>query len=174
MNDDLTALRARVERLESREACVSTFNEYLHYLDGDYLEDLMQVFAPDAELNVMNFPPGSGENLHFKGRDEIRPLYTSHRAGIGRHHSANVTVDVAADSSSAELSAYFITSGEFGFGGGVYQAELAPADARWEIQKMYICSTWGWTVPTDAKPYLAEHLGEGALRGGKPIVYRRP
>ena len=149
MSDELAALRARVERLESREACMSTFNEYLHYLDGGYVDDLLQVFAPGAELNVMNFPPGSGQNLHFQGRDEIRPLYAGLRPGIGRHHSANVTVDVAEDSSSAELSAYFITSGKFGFSGRLYQAAMGSADARWEFQKITICSTWSWTVPTE-------------------------
>ena len=100
MSDELAALRARVERLESREACMSTFNEYLHYLDGGHVEDLLQV-------------------------------------------------DVADDSSSAELSAYFITSGKFGFSGRLYQAEMGSADARWEFQKITICSTWGWTVPTE-------------------------
>jgi hypothetical protein len=173
MSDELADLRARVARLEARESCVSTFNEYLHYLDGDYLDDLLGVFAPDAELIVVNFPPGSGENLHFDGRDEIRTLYAPHKGGIGRHHSANVTVVVADDAQSAELSAYFITSGPFGFGGGLYQIELTAGDPRWQFQRMHIVSTWGWVVPTDAEPYLAEHLGEGALRGGKPIVYGR-
>jgi ketosteroid isomerase-like protein len=167
---EVAVLRARVERLEAREACISTFNEYLHHLDGDRLEELLQVFAPDAELNVMNFPPGSGKNLHFKGRDEIRPLYEAHHAGIGRHHSANITVNVEGD--EAELSAYFITSGAYAFGGGLYQLELRAYPGKWLIQRMYICSTWGWRIPHDEPPYLAEHLGAGALRGGRPVVYR--
>lgn len=173
MTNELDELRRRLDRLEAREACVSTFNEYLHYLDADYVDDLQQVFAPDAELNVIDFPPGSGKDLHFKGWDEIRPLYAAHDSGIGRHHSANVTVNAAPDAQSAELSAYFITSGPFNFGGGLYQIEMKPAGERWQFQRMWIVSTWGWTVPTDAKPYLAKALGQGALRGGRPVRYRK-
>ncbi len=172
MSNELDELRRRLDRIEAREACVSTFNEYLHCLDADYVDDLLQVFAPDAELNVIDFPPGSGKDLHFKGRAEIRPLYAEHRSGIGRHHSANVTVNPAADARTAELSAYFITSGPFQFGGGLYQIELRADQERWLFHRMNIISTWGWQVETDAKPYLAKALGEGALRGGRPVRYR--
>ena len=166
-------LRRRLDRLEAREACVSTFNEYLHYLDADYVDDLQHVFAPDAQLNVIDYPPGSGKDLHFKGWAEIRPLYAAHESGIGRHHSANVTVNPAPDAQSAELSAYFITSGPFNFGGGLYQIDLRSGPERWLFQHVNIISTWGWTVPTDAQPYLAKALGQGALRGGRPVRYRK-
>ena len=172
MPNELDELRRRLDRLEAREACVSTFNEYLHYLDADYVDDLLQVFAPDAELNVIDFPPGTNEDLHFKGRAEIRPLYAAHDSGIGRHHSANVTVNPAPDAQSAELSAYFITSGPFQFGGGLYQIELKPGADRWLFHRMNIVSTWGWRVETGTEPYLAKALGHGALRGGRPVRYR--
>jgi len=170
--DELAELRARIERLEAKEACLSTFNEYLHHLDGDHLEDLMAIFAPDATLDVIDFPPGTGKDLHFAGRDEIRPLYDSHHGGMGRHHSANVTVNVEGD--RAELSAYFATSGAYAWGGGVYQLALRPyPDAgKWLIQEMRIVSTWGWRLKSDEPPYLANALGQGALREGRPVVYR--
>lgn len=166
-------LEARITRLESKEACLSSFHEYLHYLDASLTEDLMQVFAPDARLEVINFPPGSGKDLHFSGVDEIRTLYEGHPPGMGRHHSANVTVNVSMDSQSAELSAYFITSGAFGFGGGLYQARLQPGMLRWQFQEMRIVSTWGWVMPSETEPYLAQQLGAGALRDGRPIRYSR-
>ena len=166
-------LEARITRLECKEACLSSFHEYLHYLDAGLTDDLIQVFAPDAQLDVINFPPGSGKDLHFSGVDEIRGLYDGHPSGIGRHHSANVAINVAVDSQSAELSAYFITSGAFGFGGGLYQASLQPGMLRWQFLQMRITSTWGWVMPTDAEPYLAEQLGAGALRDGRPIRYSR-
>jgi hypothetical protein len=172
MASELDELRRRLDRVEAREACVSTFNEYLHYLDGDFVDELLQVFAPDAELNVIDFPPGTGKDLHFRGRSEIRPLYAEHRAGIGRHHSANVTVNPAPDAQRAELSAYFITSGPFQFGGGIYQIELAAAPERWLIERMNIVSTWGWRIEGDAQPYLAKALGTGAWRAGRPVRYR--
>lgn len=174
MGDDLAVqiadLRARVARLEAREACISTFNEYLHHLDGDRLEELLHVFTPDAELIVVNFPPGSGKDLTFRGRAAMRELYGGHHGGIGRHHSANITVNVEQD--VAELSAYFITSGAYGFGGGLYQATLEPHGAKWLIASMRIVSTWGWRIPHDEPPYLANGQGAGALREGRPVVYR--
>lgn len=172
MSSELDELRRRLDRLEAREACLSTFHEYLHYLDGDFVEELMEVFAPDAELNVIDFPPGTGKDLHFKGRAEIRPLYAAHAGGIGRHHSANVTVNPAPDAKGAELSAYFITSGAFQFGGGLYQIALRAEPERWLFQRMNIVSTWGWRIEGDAKPYLAKALGEGAWRSGRPVRYR--
>jgi hypothetical protein len=169
---ELADLRRRVERLEARDACVSAFNEYLHYLDGGLTDELMEVFAPDAALDVVNFPPGSGKDLAFHGRDEIRGLYGRVPAGMSRHHSANVTVDVADDAQQAELSAYFLTSSAYGIGGGVYQGTLAPTDVRWQFRALRIVSTWGWVLPQDAPPYLAEHLGTGALRDGRPVTVR--
>ena len=35
MSDELEALRKRISRIEIRDACISRFNEYLHYLDGE-------------------------------------------------------------------------------------------------------------------------------------------
>lgn len=172
MADAIDELRRRLDRLEAREACMSSFNEYLHYLDGDFTDELMQVFAPDAELNVIDFPPGTGKDLHLRGCEQIRRLYAEHRAGIGRHHSANVSVNPSPDGTSAELSAYFITSGPFQFGGGVYQVELRAAPERWLFQRMNIVSTWGWRIEGDAEPYLAKALGAGAWRAGRPVRYR--
>lgn len=171
-SEEFAALAARMARIEARDACLSAFHEYLHYLDGGFLEDLLQVYAPDAELKVIDFPPGSGEDLIFKGRDEIRTLFAAHSAGIGRHHSANTTVNVAPDLQSAELSAYFITSSAYAFGGGVYQATLCPGEERWQLKTMRIVSTWGWELPSETPPFLSNLLGKGALRDGKPIVYR--
>jgi hypothetical protein len=172
LESEVAELRARVARLEAKEACLSTFNEYLHYLDGDYLEELMAIWAPDAVLDVANFPPGSGKDLHFEGRDQIRTLYADHRGGVGRHHSANVTVNVEGD--EAELSSYFATSGPYGWGGGLYQYAFRhyPEQRKWLIQRARIVSTWGWRIPDQAPPYLGNKLGDGALRGGKPVVYR--
>jgi hypothetical protein len=172
--DENVELRSRIARLEAREACVSSFNEYLHHLDAVYTDELLAVFAADAHLDVVNFPPGSGRNLAFDGRDAIRKLYEKVPAGISRHHSANVTVAVRPDAQEAELSAYFITSSAYGFGGGLYQGTLAPADGRWCFTRLRIVSTWGWVLPQETPPYLSEHLGLGALRDGRPVVYRPP
>jgi hypothetical protein len=173
-SDEIAELRSRIARLEARDACTSSFNEYLHHLDAAYTDELLAVFAPDAHLDVVNFPPGSGRDLAFDGRDAIRKLYERVPAGISRHHSANVTVAVRHDGQEAELSAYFITSSAYGFGGGLYQGTLAPTPERWQFTRLRIVSTWGWVLPQETPPYLSEQLGQGALRGGRPVLYRPP
>jgi len=169
MSGELDELKQRVARLEARDACVSSFNEYLHSLDAAFLDEIVAVFTADARLDVINFPPGSGRNLSLSGHEEIRGLYSRVPAGLTRHHSANVSVSVAADAGSAQLSAYFITSGAYSFGGGLYQGTLRPGDPRWCFTELRIVSTWGWALPQDTPPYLAEHLGTGALREGRPV-----
>jgi hypothetical protein len=174
MSDEIAELRARIARLEARDACRSSFNEYLHYLDGGFTEELLEVFAADARLEVMNFPPGSGKDLEFCGRDEIRPLYADHEGIMSRHHSANVSVVVNEGATRADLSAYFLTALNYGLTGGVYEATLEPRDGKWRLTWMRISSSWGWVVPQENPPFLADHLGAGTLRGGRPVTHAPP
>ena len=174
MSDEITELRARIARFEAREACRSTFNEYLYYLDGGFTEELLGVFAEDARLEVMNYPPGSGENLELHGRDEIRPLYADHEGVMSRHHSANVSVDVNEGATRADLSAYFVTALNYGLTGGLYEATLELRDGEWLLTWMRISSSWGWVIPQENPPFLADHLGAGTLRGGRPVIYQPP
>ena len=171
MSDEIAELRARIARLEARESCRSAFNEYLHYLDGGFTEELLGVFAEDARLEVMNFPPGSGKDLEFHGRVEIRPLYADHEGVMSRHHSANVSVNVNEGATRADLSAYFLTALNYGLTGGVYEATLELRDDEWLLTWMRISSSWGWVVPQKNPPFLADHLGAGTLRGGRPVIY---
>ena len=174
MPDEFAAVRERVRLLEAREACVSTLNEYLHYLDGEFTDDLLALFMPDAQLEVMNYPPGSGINLDLRGHEQIRPLYQEHRGIMSRHHAANVAVNVSRDARSAELSAYFLTALTYGLTGGIYEARFEARDGSWLITRLRISSTWGWVLPQEAPPFLSEHLGAGTLRGGRPVVYDPP
>ena len=77
MLSELADLRTRVERFEAIEICRGRFNEYLYYLDGGHLEDLIDLFSADIRLELMNFPPGTGNDLHYTGREEIRKLYAA-------------------------------------------------------------------------------------------------
>ena len=174
MSDEIAELRARIARLEARDACVSTFNQYLHYLDGDFTDEILGVFAEDAQLEVMNYPPSSGQNLDLRGHEEIRPLYAQHSGIIARHHAANVSVNLSPDGQSAELSSYFLTSFNYGVAGGMYEARFEPREGRWLLCWLRISNTWGWAVHQENPPFLADHLGAGTLRGGHPVVYELP
>ena len=55
MLDELAELRARVARLEAERAVISTFNEYFYNMDIGYTDGILDVFAEDALLEVINF-----------------------------------------------------------------------------------------------------------------------
>ncbi len=149
MSSELESLRKRIARLEAKEAVLSAFNRYLYCLDTGFGNDLIDCFTDDAVLDVPNFPGAGGDDLHFEGREQIAPLYEpygSREPGIsGGHHSANIAVNVAQDCSSAELSAYFMTSQASGVQGGRYEGVLVPGDdGVWRWQTVSITSAWGW------------------------------
>jgi hypothetical protein len=165
---ELAELRARVERCEAIEACRVRFNEYLYFLDGGHLEELIDLFADDCRLEVMNFPPGTGKDLHFTGHDEIRTLYAEFAGEGARHHSANVSVVLSEAGDRAELIAYFHTTIEYALTGGIYELALVPALGTWQIARMRISSTWGWRIPHSDPPFLKEPFAAGTLREGRP------
>jgi hypothetical protein len=168
MASELAGLRARVERCEAIETCRGRFNEYLYYLDGGHLDELIELFADDGRLELMNFPPGSGNDLHYDGSDEIRKLYAAFIGEGARHHSANVSIVLSETGDRAEVIAYFQTAVEYALTGGIYELELQPVHTTWQITRMRISSTWGWSVPHTDPPFLKEPFGAGTLRDGRP------
>jgi hypothetical protein len=167
MADENSELRTRLDRLE---ACRCSFYEYLHYLDAGLHDELLGVFAPEGLLEVMNFPPNSGQDLRFEGRSEIATLYAGVTMATTRHYSANISVSVNADASRADLSAYFLAVMTYGLMGGIYELTLAPIEGCWRIESMRISSTTGWMIQQEAPPFLANPLAAGTLRGGRPAV----
>ncbi len=173
MPDELADLRARVQRCEAIEACRGRFNEYLYYLDGGHLEELIALFADDSRLDLMNFPPGTGSDLQFAGLDEIRKLYAAFVGEGARHHSANVSIVLSEAGDRAEMIAYFQTALEYALTGGIYELRLEARSANWVIVRMRISSTWGWRIPHEDPPFLKEGFGAGTLREGRPPLARR-
>jgi hypothetical protein len=173
-----TDLAARLARLEAKEAVLAAFNRYLYSLDVGYPAELVgDVFTTDAVLEVINFPPGTMEDLTLRGHAEIQPLYDDHTREApsiqGGHHATNIAVDVAPDASSAQLSAYFLTStGTAGYvQGGQYQGEAVPDGDQWRFRRFRILSGWGWRVAHDAlQPVTASLPADRAWRGGRPAV----
>ena len=172
----LAATEARLARLEAKEAVLSTFNEYLYYLDVGYPAELVnEVFTADAVLEVINFPPGSMKDLRFNGRADIKPLYDDHTRAApavqGGHHASNIAVNVAPDLTSAQLSAYFMTSvNDAGWlQGGQYQGEAVPDGDKWRFRHYRIISGWGWRVDRDAITAVTAPVpAEQAWRGARP------
>ncbi len=174
-SDVIEQLAARLARLEAKESVLAAFNRYLYTLDVGYPDELVDgVFTEDAVLEVVNFPPGTMQDLTLTGHAEIRPLYEEHTktapAIQGGHHATNISIAVADDASSADLSAYFLTAvGTTGFvQGGQYQGEAVPdADRdRWRFRRLRILSGWGWRVGGDALRPISDPLPANRAKGG--------
>lgn len=177
LREEVATLRATVARLEAKEEVVALFNCYLHGLDLDRADDVVACFASDAILHVINFPPGSGTDLHLRGPDEIRPLYARHAGALepsikGGHHAANRGVEVSADAKSAQLSAYFLTAAGTGgwIQGGMYQMRAERRPQGWRVAEMNIISGWGWRVG-DPQPITDSVPAAKAWRDGRPATW---
>ena len=168
------SLEARIARLEATEAVRRTFNRYLWFLDGGKVDDLLAVFAVDATMEAMNYPPGTGGTLRFDGRDAIAEIYRPLRAGAFRHNSTNTSIAVADDALTASLTSYFLTASPNGIQGGVYEGTLRAVSADpagiWEIVSWRVSSQWGWNVAGDPATYTnplhAFTLGDGRPAAG--------
>jgi len=183
--DELRSLVADLQRrlavLEIREACQSTFHQYLYLMDVGYADELVrEVFTTDAVLDVVNFPPGSGEDLHLVGHEGISPLYVDHTrwepSVRGGHHTSNVSISVDDDLAHAELSAYMMTSGagRASLQGGQYQGRFRrDGDGKWRLERFRIISGWGWTVASESSGRITEPVdATKAERGARPPVFR--
>lgn len=176
----LAATEARLARLEAKESVLATFNNYLYLMDVGYIGELVErVFTADTVLEVINFPPGTMKDLVFHGYSELKPFYAAQEGKgpgpriRGGHHTSNVSVRVAEDAMSAELSAYFMTSSEAGgyVQGGQYQGEAVPDGDVWRFSRYRILSGWGWGVDRSVVASRTEVLSaEKAWRGGRPAA----
>jgi len=172
----VAAAEARLARLEAQQAVLATFNRYLYHLDVGYPEELVRdVFTADAVLEVVNFPPGSMQDRTMTGHAEIAPLYQDHTRSApaiqGGHHASNVSILVSPDATSAELSAYFMTSvGTVAWlQGGQYQGQAVPDGDRWRFRDFRILSGWGWRVDRAAVSGVTDVVAaERAWRGARP------
>lgn len=163
------ALEAVVARLEAHEAVIAAFNRYLYSLDTGYADDVLDSYADDAVVDVLNFPP-DGIDMHFEGREAMRPLYEPYGERpptiAGGHNGTNIAVAVSDDASTAELTAYFTTTRPAGIQGGRYEGTLRlEADGRWRFATLAIISAWGWTTDVDV---VSEAVpAERSVRGGR-------
>jgi len=125
-------------------------------------------------VTLPNFPLGPGTTLTAVGRGEIAALYGRFPPTMRRHHATNVVIRVEPDLATAELSSYFLRSGPFEFGGGLYQAGLRRGQDGWRLHRLRVVSTWTWSLKEARVPDLDVPFGAGAERAGRPVDVRTP
>src|SRR5690625_2748521 len=135
----------RLEQLESRLAVSEHLASYAYCLDFGLLDGVAAHFAGDAHLDVVNFPPGTGDVLAFDGRDAIAAFYSDYVALPSRvqggHHVTNVVAEPG-EAGEVEFSAYFFTSNVrvSWAQGGQYRGVLARDGAGWHFQRLAVTS----------------------------------
>lgn len=168
----LAALEGEVARLRAREGILAAFNGYLYSLDTGHGDGILDAFADDCVLDVLNFPP-AGVDMHFEGRDAMRPLYAPYADReptiAGGHNATNIAISVDDDAAIGSLTAYFTTTGPRGVQGGRYEGTLRrDPDARWRFTTLAIISAWGWHTEVEkvSDPVPAER----SAFGGRPAT----
>ena len=166
----VAALEAEVARLRAREAVTAAFNQYLYSLDTAFGDSLLDVYAEDCVLDVLNFPP-DGVDMHFEGRDAMRPLYEPYGSResliAGGHTSSNIAIDVGDDATTASITAYFTTTGNRGVQGGRYEGTMRlEDDGKWRFATLAIISAWGFR-PNDATEVSVSVPIERSVFGGR-------
>ena len=166
----IVELEAEVARLRAREAITATFNQYLYALDTRFGDRILDTYAEDAVLDVLNFPP-DGVDMHYEGREAMRVLYAPYgdmeSLIAGGHNAANVAIDVAANAQTASLTAYFTTTSNRGVQGGRYEGTLREdADGKWRFVTLAIISAWG-CHPAEAKAVSDPVPIERSVFGGR-------
>lgn len=144
----VAALEDEVARLRAREGITAAFNQYLYSLDTAFGDSLLDVYAEDCVLDVLNFPP-DGVDMHFEGRDAMRPLYEPYgnRESViaGGHTTSNIAISVDDGATTASITAYFTTTSNRGVQGGRYEGTMRlEDDGKWRFATLAIISAWGF------------------------------
>lgn len=163
----VAALSERLRRLEAKDRITQRWMDYLHALDMARVDDLLTIFAPDAIVDTMDSPPGSGTQSRLVGHDAIRAVYGRWSPSIMRHHGANLSIDVSSD--TAEMSAWFLRTGRFEILGGMYEGTWHERDGEWYIVYWRVATSFSWTAAGDEGSVLDGLLSKGTIRDGRPV-----
>lgn len=150
----------RVQQLEQRLAVSEHLASYAYCLDFGLLDGLVAHFADDAHLDVVNFPPGTGDDLAFDGRDAIAAFYSDYVTPPSRvrggHHVSNLVVEAGRDG-ELEFSAYFLTSNvRISWAqGGQYRGAVAFSDQGSRFSRLAVVSWVGEAVDGMRAPEVA-------------------
>lgn len=166
----MTGIEARVARLEAAEAIRGAFAQYTHFMDGGFVDKIIDLFSEDAGFVAKSEPPGTGGTVELNGRSNIGSHYRSLNYGRFRHHTTNTSIDISADAQVGELSSLFITTYRRAIKGGLYELRYGRnVHGQWKIANMHIVSSWGWNVDEDGSYF--EPFSKHTLRDGHPVVW---
>jgi uncharacterized protein (TIGR02246 family) len=140
MTDPLTALEARVQRLEDREAINALFMRYRHCLDEKDFSGYASLFATDGEFVAAG---GSA-----RGRERIERLVDGMRgslltvaAGDDLHIAVNPDIEIDGDRATARSIWIYVVRDDDGGPSlckvGHYEDELVREDGEWRFARRF-------------------------------------
>ncbi len=171
----IAALEAEVAHLRAREGVTAALNRYAYAMDTRFGDTVLDCYAEDAVLDVLNFPP-DGVDMHFEGRESMRELYEPYGAMpsliAGGHTCSNIAIQVDEGATTASMTSYFTTTSNRGVQGGRYEGTLRlDPDGLWRFVTLAIISAWG-VHPNDAKTISEPVPIERSAFGGRPATDR--
>ena len=140
MTDAISALEARVQRLEDRDAIGTLFMRYRHCLDEKDFSGYAALFASDGEFVAAG---GSAS-----GREEIEQLVDGMRgslltavAGDDLHIVVNPDIEIDGDRASARSTWIYVVRDDEGGPSlckvGHYEDELVREDGEWRFARRF-------------------------------------
>ncbi|MGE0485652.1 MAG: nuclear transport factor 2 family protein [Gammaproteobacteria bacterium] len=148
MTDTLESLAARLRYLEDLEAIRHTWRDYCIRLDSRDWPRLAEVYAPDAELEMVGLSSlGDGLDGRFRGRtDIIENFYKPAMAGVidvpaglftTGHISTNMQIEHLGDEATT-LAYFFEIVGNTRVLIGTYQHRMQRDADRWRFRFLRI------------------------------------
>jgi hypothetical protein len=162
---EVRALRVMMDKAAIRE----TLENYYHAIDAHHLNDLNNVFTPDAKID---FSGGLVKYVGGKGMIKgIQDILKGGGISSSNHFSTSTRVSVSGDTAKTDsVSAVFLMSERAGGGTGTvivrglrYRDEWIRTPAGWRIH--YRLHTRGWAYETLAvRPDLKPGKGKANIR----------
>jgi hypothetical protein len=126
---ELRDLEKRIQEIEDLEAIKTVIAKYCYYVDQRRLEDLMELFHQNAQVNV-------GPMGEYKGKGEIRKFYGEVVPQINSDawhlvHNQIIEIKGGEATSCAYFEVNAIQKGEAIVGAGIYEDKLVKEAGQW-------------------------------------------
>lgn len=125
-----------LSELAAREEIRELVASYTHLGDSGRLDELVELFEPDATLDAFDRTYVGAEQILGFFSGIVSDRADAPRRTFVRHHISNVTIDVDADAGVASGASYWVVYSDDGFeSSGRYRDRYRRSpDGRWRFE----------------------------------------